>query len=161
MFRTIKEDHEFGKSTNPKDRRGCDTLRSVSHPRLSTSRNPISPNYLLWVYSCKLIIYCERHAPESNNYLLISFTAYGNKKISRILIPEYLSRGHLHVTETQTLSDRVVFVFYKNLQTGVQSETVSVYASTGTRNWTCQQPKRKRKQQGKYFSRFVRFSFDT
>jgi hypothetical protein len=50
-------------------------------PRLSTSRNPISPIYLLWECSCKLIIYCERHVPELNNYLLNSFTTYGKVRI--------------------------------------------------------------------------------
>jgi hypothetical protein len=47
--------------------------------------NPISPIYLLWECSCKLIIYCERHVPELNNYLLNSFTAYGtlNNKIPK------------------------------------------------------------------------------
>jgi hypothetical protein len=46
-------------------------------PRLSTSRNPTSPIYLLRECSCKLIIYCERYVPELNNYLLNSFTTYG------------------------------------------------------------------------------------
>jgi hypothetical protein len=51
--------------------------RNTPHPRPSTSTNPISPIYLLLESSCKLIIYCDKHVPELNNYLLNSHSAYG------------------------------------------------------------------------------------
>ena len=46
-------------------------------PRVLYCRNPMSPIYLLWDSSCKLIIYCGTHPPEFIKYRPISHMGYG------------------------------------------------------------------------------------
>jgi hypothetical protein len=56
----------------------CQSWRSDRLWSVWYSRNPMSPIYLLWDSSCKLIIWCGTHPPELINYRPISNTVYGS-----------------------------------------------------------------------------------
>ena len=85
LLRTIKEDHEFAKSTHPKEEPLMKDARTgrqhnfdpLWYPELISMAGESLDSMDFDTETITIFIYCERHTPELNIYLLNSFTTYG------------------------------------------------------------------------------------